>query len=84
MSYRGSADLQTKPHKKWVSNQLVSQPDAPLEDRWLSIPVGVWHRGVMGSENWVVVSFHTAPAEELIEERPEIHGEGTVSRLYVG
>ena len=83
MSYRGSADLQTKPSTKWISNPLVSRTNAPLERRWLSIPAGVWHQGVMGGENWVVVSFHTVPAEELIEERPETNGDGTRQRTYV-
>jgi hypothetical protein len=59
---------------KWESNILVSDADAPLEQRWVSIPPNVWHRPVIPSEaDWVVVSFHTVPAEELIEERP---GEG--------
>ena len=84
MSYRGSADLQTRPAERWLSNRLVSHPDAPLADRWLSIPAGVWHQGVMGDEHWVVVSFHTVPAEELIEERPDEAGEGTTRRLYLG
>ncbi|MBV9618675.1 MAG: hypothetical protein JO201_05635 [Verrucomicrobia bacterium] len=55
----------------WRSHVLVSDFDAPLERRWISIPKNVWHRPVIptGSE-WVVVSFHTVPAEELIEERP--------------
>ncbi len=84
MSYRGSADLQTRPEERWISNHLVSRPDAPLKDRWLTIPAGVWHQGVMGNENWVVVSFHTVPDAELIEERPVEAGEGTVQRHYLG
>ena len=83
LSYRGSADLQTKPDDEWISNRLVSQPDAPLEKRWLSIPAGVWHQGVMGDENWVVVSFHTVFPEELVEERPDAEGDGTTQRHYV-
>ena len=85
MSYRGTADLQTRPEERWISNRLVSQPDAPLLDRWLSIPAGVWHQGVMADEDWVVVSFHTVPAEELIEERPDDEaGDGTTQRHYLG
>jgi hypothetical protein len=55
----------------WRSHLLVSEADAPVERRWISIPKNVWHRPVIpkGSD-WVVVSFHTAAAEELIEERP--------------
>lgn len=87
MSLRGSADLQTQvgqqPGETWTSNRLVSQPTAALEDRWLSIPCGVWHQGVMGGENWVVVSFHTALAQDLIEERPASQRGETLQRTYI-
>ncbi len=87
MSLRGSADLQTqvgeRPGENWTSNRLVSRPTAALEDRWLSIPRGVWHQGVMGGENWVVVSFHTALAQDLIEERPASQRGETLQRTYI-
>ena len=83
MSYRGAADLQTRPDNRWISNRLVSQRDAALGDRWLSIPAGVWHQGVMDDGNWVVVSFHTVLAEDLIEERPAVAGDGTRKRNYI-
>ena len=83
MSYRGCADLQTRPNAEWVSHRLTSEPSASLEKRWLSIPVGVWHQGVMGADDWVVVSFHTVPADELIEERPNVAGSGTRERRYL-
>jgi hypothetical protein len=53
------------------SNVLVSDADAPLERRWISIPKNVWHRPVIakGAE-WLVVSFHAVPPDELIDERP--------------
>jgi hypothetical protein len=35
------------------------------------VPPNVWHQAVVPAEDWVVVSFHTVPAEELIEERPD-------------
>jgi hypothetical protein len=35
--------------------------------------------------DWVVVSFHTVPAEELIEERPDSDDPGRTNRmLYLG
>jgi hypothetical protein len=72
MSFEGSGDLQTGEPGKWQSNILVSDPDAALERRWISIPTNVWHRPVINaSANWAVVSFHTVPAEELVEERPD-------------
>lgn len=69
----------------WQSNILVSDPDVPLEQRWISIPPNVWHQPVVATEtDWVVVSFHTVPAEELIEERPG-SGEGDTKQMrYLG
>ncbi len=58
-------------------------------ERWLSIPPWTWHQGVVGDEDWVVVSFHTVPAGELIEERPDpedpdpFHPRRTRRRKYV-
>jgi hypothetical protein len=72
MSYRGLGDLQVMHGDQWWSHPLVSDPNAVLERRWLSIPPHTWHQAaVVGEANWVVVSFHTVPAHELIEERPE-------------
>ena len=83
MSWRGAGDLQTEQRGQWISHPLVSRPNEALERRWLSIPAGVWHQGVMGGENWVVVSFHTVVASELIEERPGPEGRGSTKRFYV-
>jgi hypothetical protein len=69
MSYRGRGDMQLWANDAWQTNALVSHPAAPADARWVSIPVSVWHKPVMAAETWVVVSFHTAPADELIEER---------------
>jgi len=86
MSFEGSGDLQTGEPGKWQSNVLVSDPDAPLERRWISIPMNVWHRPVIdASADWAVVSFHTVPAEELIEERPDDNCDtGTKQMTYLG
>jgi hypothetical protein len=101
MSFQGSGDMQTgAPSKRvsrskakqtksemvWESNFLVSDPDAPWQRRWISIPPNVWHRPVVGrGGDWVVVAFHTVPAEELIEERPTLRGkEGTKQMRYLG
>jgi hypothetical protein len=72
MSYRGTGDLQTGGEGRWQSNPLVSDGSAILERRWISVPPNVWHQVVVPpNEDWVVVSFHTVPGEELIEERPD-------------
>ena len=83
LSYRGRGDLQTQAGGKWYSHQLRSEPDAPLNERWISIPVSVWHQGVVGPDDWAVVSFHTVSEDELIEERPAIAaGERARQRKY--
>jgi hypothetical protein len=64
-------DVESESEIAWRSHVLVSDPAAPFEKRWISIPQNIWHRPVIPKgDNWVVVSFHTVPAEELIEERP--------------
>ena len=85
MSFEGSGDMRTGDPEQSQSNVLVSNPDAPMERRWISIPQNVWHRPVIGAEeDWAVVSFHTVPAEELIEERPDHRvNDGTKQRKYL-
>src|SRR6058998_3924853 len=85
MSFDGSGDLQTGEPGQWQSNVLVSNPEAPLERRWISIPANVWHRPVVGTDgDWAVVSFHTVPADELIEERPDSSSQdGTKQKKYL-
>lgn len=72
MTFEGSGDMRTEDRGQWQSNVLISDHEAPLERRWISIPQNVWHRPVVGADtDWTVVSFHTVPAEELIEEKPD-------------
>ena len=96
MTLRGSGDMKTQSKKEelrikkdekgidWQSNVLVSEAGALLERRWISIPPNVWHRPVVGRDvDWVVISFHTVPAEELIEEKMDESGAGTKQKKYV-
>jgi hypothetical protein len=84
MSFEGSGDMKTGEQEQWQSNVLISDHQAPLEQRWISIPQNVWHRPVVGGDDWVVVSFHTVPAAELIEEKPDESGtEGTKQMKYL-
>ena len=72
MTFEGSGDMRTEERGQWQSNVLVGEHEAALERRWISIPQNVWHRPVVGTDaDWTVVSFHTVPAEELIEEKPD-------------
>ena len=96
MTLHGSGDMKTESKKgelrikkdekriDWRSNVLVSDPSARLERRWISIPPNVWHGPVVGrNADWVVISFHTVPAEELIEEKLDESGAGTKQKKYV-
>ncbi len=84
MSYRGEGDLQLRIGQKWCSHRLASTSDALIDRRWISIPACIWHRAVVPKNNWVVVSFHTVPTEELIEERPDpTHAGLTLRRHYL-
>jgi len=84
MSYRGAGDLQTRVGERWESHRLDSDPHLPLQQRWISVPENVWHQAVTPAANWVVVSFHTVPGEELVEERPGPPGSGsTQQRKYL-
>ncbi len=71
MSHRGSGDFQVWTGERWSSNHLVSDSEERLDRRWISIPPNIWHRAVVPEENWIVVSFHTVPEDELVEERPD-------------
>ncbi|HEY6333701.1 MAG TPA: hypothetical protein VI756_30570 [Blastocatellia bacterium] len=68
VAYRGEGDFQVWDGSAWQSNLLADHTDAPLEKRWISIPVNVWHRSMRPAENLVVVSFQTATELELVEE----------------
>ena len=85
MSIQGTGDMQTGGEGQWQSHPMPSAPDAALEQRWISIPQNVWHQVVVPQgDDWVVVSFHTVPADELIEERPDSADSGrTKQKLYV-
>jgi len=85
MTFQGSGDMQTEERGKWQSNVLIGDHDVPLEQRWISIPQNVWHRPVVGADaDWTVVSFHTVPAEDLIEEKPDDSSQdGTKQMKYL-
>jgi hypothetical protein len=64
---------------KWVTHIL--RPG----DAGLSIPVDCWHRAPALDEDWVVASFHTAEADELVEIVGDpASGEVGSSRIYLG
>lgn len=83
-SWRGEGDFQVQDTSGWRSHLMRSDAGASLEDRWISIPPNTWHQLVVSQADWVVISFHTVPAPELIEERPEPEGPEPVrARKYL-
>ena len=84
LSYRGSGDLQVRIGDRWRSRPLESGLDKPMERRWASIPPNVWHQAVVPDRHWVVLSFHTVPEHELIEERADaVDAQRMQRRRYV-
>jgi hypothetical protein len=70
---RVDADFSICPHGRrvgpWRRYALDSEQSA-LRQRWVSIPPNTWHEAVVYAGDWVMVSFHTANDQELIEEHP--------------
>ena len=80
-SWRRTADFQIWMENHWQSHILLDDFYAKVEDHWASIPVNVWHQAVVApGQHWIVVSFHTATADELIEERPDPADEKRMQR----
>ena len=48
-----------------IANKPLSTP----AERWVNIPPNTWHQAIAGKTNWVVVTFHTAPDQDIINER---------------
>ncbi len=69
-SFRGAGDLQTLEGGAWRRHPLRSRPGGPILESWVSVPPNTWHQAVAPAKDWVVVSFQTAEAADLIEERP--------------
>jgi hypothetical protein len=84
-AWRGRGDLQIWVQDRWESHVLVPDFTVAVQHRWASIPVNTWHQAVVEpGRHWVVVSFHTASTEELIEERPDPDQENVfLRRLYM-
>jgi hypothetical protein len=66
----GAALFEVLAEETWSPWPLSATAEEPHARSAISIPPGVWHRIRVGPRNLVCVSFHTVPAEELIEETP--------------
>jgi hypothetical protein len=83
----GSGRFELRDGLNWRSHPLESTERTSVDERWVSIPPSMWHRLVVGSEPWGMLSFHTVDPEELIEETPidsdDLDGE-TRQERYAG
>jgi hypothetical protein len=70
LSLVGQGEFQLWSGSGWESHPLTSAPDDPVDRRWVSIPPFTWHRLYVGASPWGMVSFHTVPAADLVEEKP--------------
>jgi quercetin dioxygenase-like cupin family protein len=70
LSLAGRGEFQLRQGADWEPHPLVSDPGAPPERRWVSIPPSTWHRLFVGDASWGMLSFHTVVAADLIEEVP--------------
>jgi hypothetical protein len=66
----GAALFEILMAETWSPWPVSSVPDETGATSAISIPPSVWHRIRVGPETFVSVSFHTIPAEALIEETP--------------
>jgi len=63
----GNGTFEVYDGSQWYPHALASGEHG---ERWVSIPPSTWHRLVVGSAAWGMVSFHTVAPEDLIEEKP--------------
>ena len=60
----GPGEMEVWKEGGWVASRL----EGLAAEGGLSIPLGAWHRPALSTSAWGVLSFHTATADELIEE----------------
>lgn len=63
---RGDALFEVHENGRWEARPVAAL--AADGGNAVSIPPNVWHRIKIGQDNFLSISFHTAPASELIEE----------------
>jgi hypothetical protein len=68
LSLEHGGTIRVKTSAGWVTSNLSSLPSDPLSARWHTVPADTWHQPCPGENDWTVVAFHTAPANELKDE----------------
>ena len=68
-SLAGRGTFEVHDGERWVAHPVESD-GGDQGERWVSIPPSTWHRLRVGMDTWGMVSFHTVPSHDLIEEKP--------------
>ncbi|MDZ7759503.1 MAG: hypothetical protein U5L00_04505 [Desulfovermiculus sp.] len=68
ISIEGQGRIVVKDESSPKTEDLTSAQDAPLEQRWSSVPANTWHEPQAGNRDWVLLTFHQVPENELIDE----------------
>lgn len=71
LSLQGSGRFELRQAAGWEAYDLAPGLAAPVGKSWVTIPPNTWHRLFSGAVPWGMISFHTVPSSQLIEERPE-------------
>jgi hypothetical protein len=85
VALNGMATFEVLDGDSWSAKTISGDARDSLSDSWISIPPSQWHRIQIGPADFESCSFHTAPADELLEETPV--GDDlnvTRKRLYQG
>lgn len=69
MSLRGEGTFALGLAGERCEHRLQGKASGAIARRWVSIPPQTWHEAIAGSGLWTVVTFHTAPDREIINER---------------
>ena len=68
-SWRGNGVLRIgNPESAAVVQLPLPEGEGPQSEQWTVIPAGVFHRAIANEHGWCVVSFQSAPANELQDE----------------
>ena len=52
-----------------ASHTINIHSSSSAAERWVSIPPNTWHQAIASIDYWTVVTFHTASAPDIINER---------------
>jgi hypothetical protein len=68
ISLEGTGEIVVKDKASPRTLTLTSSPHALLEERWATVAPNVWHQPQANNQDWVVLTFHQVPENELIDQ----------------